>query len=78
MPRIIIIVAFIALEPAKCERRGKRGEARIKRGGSGASRTGLSGAQGQTVKDKHKRRVTFVVAGGRTEEAVAATKLLVT
>ena len=30
------------------------------------------------AKEKHKKRVTFVVAGGRTEEAVAATKLLVT
>ena len=48
LPRNLIIITFIGLGPAKCERRGKRGEARNKRGGSGASRTGLSGAQGQT------------------------------
>ena len=64
MPRIIIIVAFIALEPAKCERRGKEERPESKRGGSGASRTGLSGAQGQTRPSVSKRQFGSVETKG--------------
>ena len=42
----------------------KRGEARIKRGGSGASRTGLSGAQGQTRPSVSKRQFGSVETKG--------------
>ena len=64
LPRNLIIITFIGLGPAKCERRGKRGEARNKRGGSGASRTGLSGAQGQTRPSVSKRQFGNVETKG--------------